>query len=142
MKPVISGLVSSRGGQFVLLSGFGWCLDFAIFYANIAWLGLQPAWANMISATVAAMTVFVIARWVIFDSGSRSFRSTIIYLAYTEFNIVVWALVISFVASLLHSWTSLATATGAVIAKIIVTPISLFLNFVVSRRLSRDGSNE
>lgn len=142
IKSIISRMGGSKGRCFVALSGVGWCLDFALFYIGVDWLEMPSAWANIISATTAAMSVFLASRWWVFKASGTGLRSIFVYFLYTESNIVVWALAISWITSSIHDIASLSLTNSALLAKVIVTPLSLACNFVVSRWLSRDRSYE
>ena len=123
---------------FVLLSGAGWVFDMALFWAGVSLLGLPPGIANVISATVAAMTVYAVSRSLVFGTSARPDRSFIAYFAYVEINIVLFSAAIQLLAGLIAGRQFVADPDlAALVAKVIVTPFSLACNFLVARWLSR-----
>lgn len=136
--PDLAGL----GKSFLLfagLSGGGWLLDMLLLWLGVSQLGLPAGVASFMSATVAAMSVYVISRSVVFGSAARLDRSALAYLAYTAANIVVWAIAIQLLADALVAYFGLRTVDAALWAKIAVTPLSLAMNYVASRLLSPRG---
>lgn len=124
---------------FVLLSGAGWLLDLGLFWIGVQQLGLIPGVANFVSATIAAMAVYFVSSRLVFRGG-QSGGKALVYFAYTEANIVFWALAIE---ALTYGLLSLGFGYGkpaaALIAKIGVTPLSLGCNYLVTRYLARRG---
>lgn len=139
MNLILHRLRSSKGAQFVALSGAGWCLDFLLFYVALVYFFASPALANLIGSTTATMIVFLVSQRIIFDARYISFRSSAIYLIYTESNIVIWSLIISLVSLSIHDSTTATASWAAITAKVIVTPLSLVCNYLVSRWLSRSN---
>ncbi|KAB2702071.1 GtrA family protein [Brucella lupini] len=128
--------LSVQAVKFIIFSGLGWLCDFAIFGLLVSVAGMSAGSANFISATIAAMAVFIASKLFIFASRESLGRSTLYYLIYTEANILVWALIIQFITHQLVSLNVLNYSTSALFAKLIVTPFSLLCNFVTSRWLS------
>ena len=129
-------LFNSPALRFVMLSGFGWVLDFFLFWIGITKIGLVPGIANFVSATVAAMLVYCAAQWLVFDNRRIAFTATVGYLLYTEVNIVVWALVIHYFSIEITKMIEIDIKTAAFFTKIVVTPLSLGCNYLVSRAIS------
>ncbi|MEO5806152.1 GtrA family protein [Devosia sp.] len=123
--------------QFIVLSGAGWLLDFCLFWCAIVMLGLPPGPANVISATIAAMAVYLVSSRLVFGRSEASGKAMFIYLLYTEANIALWALAITVLAGLLAAM--MAPIHAALVAKILVTPLSLTCNFLVTRFLVQRG---
>lgn len=120
---------------FVAISGCGWLLDFALFSLAVGLAHWPPGVANLVSATVAALSVFLVSRRLVFRRNDRDWRAVGLYLAYTEANIVFWSLAIQLVSGTFVTW-ALAPSMAAMLAKIVVTPLSLTANFFVTRLLS------
>lgn len=121
---------------FVLLSGFGWCLDMSLFYGLVHILKLGPGIANMASATTAAMIVFLITRSLIFNSRHNGKNSIAVYFFYIEINILLSATGIEWLAQHLSSAYEVAPTSAAITSKVLITPASLICNFLVTRWLS------
>lgn len=137
MNMIRSHLLSSKEVQFILLSFVGWCLDFVLFYAGVALLSVPPAWSNIISSTTAAMTVFLLSQRFVFDAQYVSIRSNVIYFAYTVSNIIVWSVAIASLSTSIGNSLAVVGASSALIAKVIITPLSLFCNYFVARWVSK-----
>ena len=128
--------------KFGGLSGIGWVMDACILLALVNLLGLPPFAANLISSSVAALSVFLLSRETIFKKAARGTGVRVTgYLLYT----FVVICVASFGLQLIANWLAhtaydrhvvLTVAELAAVAKVFVTPPQLLLNFMVSRFLS------
>jgi putative flippase GtrA len=125
--------------KFGSLSGAGWLLDFAILLALVGALGAPAIVANVVSSSIAAFTVFLFSRRMIFKPAEGGLEARIAsYLAYTLCVIAVTAEAMSLIV---HALGALGEARGwrvspttlAAIAKIAITPPTLILNFLMSR---------
>ena len=128
--------------QFGGLSGLGWLADACILLALVHFLGVAPFAANLISSSVAALSVFLLSRELIFnkESGRTGLRIAA-YLAYQLALICVASVAMQFLSTWLRGLAqaqgmALSATAVAGIAKVIVTPPQLVLNFLVSRSLS------
>jgi putative flippase GtrA len=131
-----------RALGFVLFSGLGWCLDMCVFFGLVHALALPSGLANLISATTAAMAVFVVSRVLLFDRARRSVKPILGYFFYSEVNILLSAAVIEAISLHLSSAYTLRSTTAAIAAKIMVTPLSLACNFFVTRWISGKRADE
>lgn len=128
--------------RFVGLSGLGWLLDFSILLALVAATLASPAVANAVSASVAALTVFCISRYTVFRAAERHLALRIAgYLIYTLGCIAVTSTIIGRIVPLLHPFVLATMPVDAswaptAVAKILVTPPQLVLNFSVARLLN------
>lgn len=136
-----------RLSSFTILSGIGWCIDFAIFNLLVA-LGHSGFAANLVSATVAVTFVLVMARrWIFHDHVETLGRTVARYAAWNVVAITVASLAIRLIMAALErfDWTGVAawagTAAGhpvataalvANLAKIMVTPFTMYANFVAT----------
>lgn len=127
---------------FASLSGAGWLFDMALFSVLVSVAGFAPALANFISASIAALSVFLLSRSAVFGNRGGGARPALVYLGYTWAMIVVWSFAIASLAGLLATPADDGNALvgepsmAAIVAKVIVTPFSLALNFLVARFLS------
>lgn len=135
-----------RLSYFTIVSGLGWCLDFAIFNVLVG-RGEPGFLANCISATTAVTFVFVFARRWIFRMHAGSLASAV--LKYALWNIIAIAAASQMIRLLGAELASLDTGeiarlvqsvapirmSGAQIAynlaKILVTPLTMYMNFLV-----------
>ncbi len=139
-NPKQGGLVAFL--KFGGLSGMGWLLDFTLLLAMVGGLGVPPFVANVISSSTAALTVFLVSRRFIFarSEGALGTRVTA-YLLYTLCVIAVAALAMTWI---IQASGELAQAYGhdpsrallTAVAKVLVTPPQLLMNFLVSRHMS------
>lgn len=128
--------------KFGSLSGLGWLLDFAILLALVGGLGAPTFAANLVSSSVAAMAVFLISRRLIFTPASGGLEKRVaIYFAYTLAMIGLAAGAMTVIVDILSAvavrqdiHASAVVVTG--MAKILVTPPLLILNFLMSRHTS------
>ena len=128
--------------RFGGLSGAGWLFDFAVYLSILYVVGLLPYIANFISSSLAAILVFTISREFIYDkadgSGGRRF---VYYFFYSAIAIILASMSILYLSLQLGNFSirneiHLTEFSVAVIAKILITPPLLILNFLMSRFLN------
>ncbi|WP_439669047.1 GtrA family protein [Cupriavidus necator] len=127
--------------RFVVLSGGGWCVDFVLLILLVR-CGVVAGVANFISACVAAGLVYWLSRSVAFrvDSRSTAAAGLLIYVLYTIGIVAIFSILLEGVARYLvvvigpdeRSWS-----ISVMLAKIIVTPLNLLVNYLVARTLVR-----
>jgi putative flippase GtrA len=129
--------------RFAGIAGCGWLLDACLLMALVGALGVPPAGANVVSSCVAAVTVFLVARQTIFDKADRALPMRVaVYVIYTLIVIAIASFFVGLITNALDEalpaawWPSHRVVASAAIAKIVVTPPQLLLNFFVSRFLS------
>ena len=131
--------------KFALISGIGWTLDVVLFASLVA-AGLRPLVANCMSAATAVVFVFAIAqRRTFVHDGSLILRKFGLYAAYNILGISLASLTVAFVAAWMLEASSryLALDAGDLLlgfvplivavslaAKIVITPITLYANFL------------
>ena len=128
--------------KFGGLSGMGWLLDFALLLSMVGGLGVPPFAANIVSSGVAALTVFLLSRRLIFNRSEGALGTRIaVYLLYQLCLITAAAgamvLIIQGLGALAQFGgfgPSHAALTAA--AKVLITPPQLLLNFLMSRHMS------
>ena len=124
---------------FVGISGIGWIIDFAIF--NL--LNVKSDYVaanNMISSLVAVCFVFSVSTRKTFVQKDGRFNIRIKFAIYVLYQIVLIILISKLLAAINAGLMSVlvgSTLAGfsAMIAKIIVTPITMLLNFCVMKLL-------
>ena len=122
--------------QFVGLSGIGWILDFTT-YTLLGLVSDKLFINNIISSLVGVTFVFIFATRKVFQNSSK------IPLKWKYFIYVVYQLVLIFLISKLLSFVALfivenidiaiVISLSGVIAKILVTPVTMVLNFFVMK---------
>lgn len=124
--------------KFWGLSGIGWMMDLGV-YMLLALFSSNLMVDNMVSSWVGVSFVFIFSTRYVFHNESYVplLGKYIIYLLYQL--ILIWG--ISYLLSIIHQiilqpLSILGYATIAVIgAKIIVTPITMVLNFIFMKEI-------
>ena len=129
-------LIQAAG--FVGLSGIGWLLDFGVF-AILGHFFSNVTANNFISSWVGVTFVFLFATRKVFRNNSRiSLKwKYAIYLLYQLILIALVSQLLGFVNGLLLDYVhiSLIEQFSGIAAKILVTPITMLLNFIVMKNL-------
>ena len=126
---------------FVVVSGLGWLIDTSVFMTLSGVGRWQPTAANVVSGSCGALFVFAVSARGIFRRNRGSLAQKIlVLLAFNLVVIVISSFVLGFLTdridalALRMAW-SLPSADIKLAAKILVTPVTLVLNFVVVRFL-------
>ena len=122
--------------KFVGLSGIGWILDFCI-YTVLGFVSGNIILNNIISSWAGVTFVFLFATRKIFQNNSRiSLKwKYVIYLVYQCILIFLISKLLGHVnAFILDNFDmELIVRFSTVISKIVVTPVTMILNFVVMK---------
>lgn len=122
--------------RFVGLSGIGWILDFCT-YTVLGFFSGNLVANNVISSWVGVTFVFIFATRKVFQNNSRiSLKwKYVIYLLYQCVLIFLVSLLLKEVDGAIIKWVSieLIQAYSSIIAKIVITPITMILNFFVMK---------
>ena len=118
--------------RFVGLSGIGWLMDFAV-YTLLSLRMENLALVNVFSSLVGASFVFIFSTRFVFRDSHR----IPLWLKYAIY--IVYQLLLIFLISKLLAWIAAGIALyapwallrklAAVLSKIIVTPITMTINF-------------
>lgn len=118
--------------RFVGLSGIGWLMDFAV-YTLLSLRMENLALVNVFSSLVGASFVFVFSTRFVFRDSHR----IPLWLKYAIY--IVYQLLLIFLISKLLAWIAagivryapweLLRRLAAILSKIIVTPITMTINF-------------
>ena len=119
---------------YIFISGAGFILDFIIYAAEVGIFEVNPGIANYFSATIAAISVYVVSNILLFNNRQSFY--IFYYIIYTELNIIFWSLLILKVTGILFLFNSELKYVH-LIAKAFVTPISLLLNYIVTSHLAK-----
>lgn len=109
--------------KFLTISGLGLFLDLTLFWLLTTW-DLQPFFANMASASLAVVTVYLLSIKFMYEQEFRIVSLGLVSIWYT-FSILLWSSMISLLINLL-SITPLEV-------KIMVLPATFLMNFFVMR---------
>jgi len=128
------GKIFQQAVRFVGLSGIGWILDFCTYTVLGLFSGNLVA-NNVISSWVGVTFVFIFATRKVFRNNSRiSLKwKYLIYLSYQCVLIFLVSLLLKEVDAAIVNWVKieLLQTYSAIIAKIVITPITMILNFFV-----------
>lgn len=122
--------------KFVGLSGIGWVLDFFI-YTFLGLLSSNVVVNNMISSWVGVTFVFIFATRKVFQNNNKNSlkRKYFIYIAYQIVLIFFVSKLLGIVNEVMVSniHIEMVDKFSAIISKILVTPITLVINFIVMK---------
>jgi putative flippase GtrA len=124
--------------RFIGLSGIGWILDFCT-YTGLTFILSNVVVINFISSWVGVTFVFMLATRNIFKNNSKiSLKWK--YLIYLSYQLVLIFLISKLLGEI-NQWIvnnariELMQRFSGIISKIIVTPITMVLNFIVMKNV-------
>lgn len=136
MEAGMVGKLLQQAVRFVGLSGIGWILDFCT-YTVLGFFSGNLVINNVISSWVGVTFVFIFATRKVFQNNSRiSLKwKYLIYLLYQCVLIFLVSLLLKEVDGAITKWISieLIQAYSSIIAKIVITPLTMILNFFVMK---------
>lgn len=122
--------------RFVGLSGIGWLMDFAV-YTLLSFILSNLALVNMISSLVGASFVFLVSTRFVFQNSHRIplYLKYAVYIGYQLLLIWLISLLLAKINLLLLGLlgSTVLAVFCPTLSKIIVTPITMCLNFFVSK---------
>lgn len=122
--------------EFVGLSGIGWILDFCT-YTGLGGVSTNLVFNNIISSWVGVTFVFAFATRKVFQNNSKiSLKwKYLLYILYQCVLIFCISKLLNIVniAILDNVTVELITRFSSIVAKILVTPITIVLNFFVMK---------
>ena len=118
--------------RFLGLSGIGWLLDFTV-YTLLSMRMENLALVNVLSSLVGASFVFIFSTRFVFRDSHRiplTFKYAI-YIVYQLLLIWLISRLLAWVAAgiALHAPWELLRRLSAILAKILVTPVTMTINF-------------
>lgn len=129
--------------KFFITSGIGWLLDFSIVWLLVSLAGISPFFANAAGSTIGILFVFFTSLYKIFENnGKFIILKLLLYIVYSIFLILSMSLLVQFLSDNVvfntmsgYFITWLLPVPVALIAKVILTPVSLILNFFVVKSI-------
>lgn len=120
---------------FIITSGFGWLLDMTIFFSCVHFFNIPVVLSNFISAGMAVIFVFFLSTKHIFKNvGASISLKLVIYIFFQLVSIFIFSIIIEWMSTFFAYFQSIS-GMRHIVAKIVVTPISLLTNFIVMRYL-------
>lgn len=126
---------------FAIISGLGVIIDFVIMWCSLSFIGLTPFLSNCIGSTFGISFVFFVSSHKLFiNKGHLIYVKFLVYLIYSVGLIFVASSIIQYLSYIdiilkLQNILLLKFLPQPVFAKIIVTPFTLIINFIVAKLL-------
>ena len=133
MKKIVKQLFG-----FVGISGIGWIIDFIIYNILSSVFKVDISIANMVSSLVGVTFVFVFSTRKIFENGGKlDIRvKCAIYIVYQIILILGVSKAMPFVKEFLIDFDiDFIIKYANILAKILVTPITMIINFIFMKYL-------
>ena len=128
--------VLKQAVKFVGLSGIGWIRDF-LTYTILGFISSNVVVNNIISSWIGVTFVFIFATRKVFQNQSQiSLKwKYLIYLGYQVLLILLISKLLGQVNEfiLVHNTIRIIGRFSTIISKILVTPITMVLNFIVMK---------
>ncbi len=122
--------------RFIGFSGLGWILDFAVYSILGIWFSNLVV-NNFISSWVGVTFVFAFATRKVFENTSKVplWAKYLIYIVYQFVLILLVSKILGVIDVFIttHFTWEVLLKTSQYIAKILITPITMTLNFFVMR---------
>ena len=124
--------------KFVGLSGIGWILDFSV-YVVLGLITDNFMLNNILSSWVGVTFVFIFSTRKVFQNNSKISLGLkyLVYIVYQCVLIFVVSKVLEEIAAFIVMNVEISTiiSLAPIIAKIIITPITMVLNFFIMKGL-------
>ena len=123
--------INKEGYRFVIASGIGCLFDFTIYSLIICNINIEPFYSNTISSLIASTGVYIFTSLY---NNNYNAKGIALYFIYTIINIIVFSYFINIIIiNSVNTYNNHNVAS--IMAKIIVTPVSLLCNFITSKFL-------
>ncbi len=129
--------------QFYLVSGTGWIIDFTIFTSLTHFYAIPVLYANIISSIPSITLIFFVSTKKVFSENKTRFSTGVKYVIYIVYQAILLVL-ISLLAEFLFfvimtnflNTMPLLIEFAEPIIKIIITPITMVINFLFMQFLA------
>ena len=126
--------------NFLFLSGIGWLIDFTLYllFSNI--FNLKIIYSNILSSIPAVTFVFFVSTRKIFSKNNSRISLKEKYLIYFLYQLIlivlisIWAQYL-YLLSLKNISMNIELKFLKIIIKILITPITMLINFIVMKFL-------
>lgn len=127
-----------QGIGFIGISGIGFIIDFIIYNVLSSLLPINVNICNMISSFIGVSFVFIVSTRKIFINNSK-IDIKLKYIIYIVYQLILISLV-SYIMLILKNYllgidVDLITKYVNIIVKIIITPFTMIINFIVMKKL-------
>lgn len=124
--------------KFIGISGIGWIIDFCI-YTTLGFFSKNLLLNNMISSCAGVTFVFIFATRKVFQNNSKIPLKWkyVIYLLYQFLLIFSVSVLLKYINGAIHEYITvdIILKYSSIISKIIITPVTMVLNFFVMKGL-------
>ena len=124
--------------KFLFVSGTGWVIDFGLYSILTGIFELQILYSNILSSIPAITFVFIVSTKRIFKENKDGFSIKQKYLIYFVYQMVL-ILLVSLLGQFLYTIiinNGINFSFLKIIIKIIITPVTMILNFFVIKYLA------
>lgn len=122
--------------KFIGVSGIGWIIDFIIYNIFLSLFKINVDIANMISSLCGVTFVFIVSTRKIFINNNNIKIKYIIYIAYQIVLILTASHIMLLIKEYLFNYNiNLINKYINIIVKLIITPFTMLINFVVTKYL-------
>lgn len=139
---MITKKLTIQCAKFFVTSGSGWLLDFGFYLFLSHTLNFNVAYANMISCIPALTFVFIISTRKIFHQRESKIPLKSKYFIYFFYQLIL-VFCVSWLGQAIYQWIFgthlmqiLIASHLKLICKLMVTPITMTINFFVMKYLS------
>ena len=118
--------------KFLFVSGTGWMIDFSLYFIFTSILKYEVFYSNILSSIPAITFVFIVSIKKIFRenrNGISTGKKYLIYFLYQMFLVIL----VSLLGQFLYLF---ALNHMKIVIKLIITPITMTINFFVMKFLS------
>lgn len=126
--------------SFLIVSGTGWLIDFSIYLILTYFAGFNVIVANICSSIPAITLVFLVSNKKIFKNKNSNLKLKTKYMVYFGYQLLLILCISEFGEFLYNTLFDiieipLILSNLKLIIKIIITPITMILNFIVMKNL-------
>ena len=127
--------IRERAIKFIFTSGIGWILDFGIYIILTKHFGWEVLYANFCSAIPSITFVFIVSTSKIFKNKQTKLSLPYKYLIYFIYQMIL-IISVSYIGQVLYgvfiNFVKIPFVLSylKIFIKIIITPITLLLNFL------------
>ena len=123
--------------KFLGLSGCGWMIDFTVYAVLELWFPQTLFENNIISSLAGGTFVYLLCTRMVFQQSSKIPLKWkyLIYLTYQIILIISISKLLAIINTLIleHMTWEIVLRASALLSKIIVTPVTMILNFFVMK---------
>ena len=124
--------------KFLFVSGTGWMIDFSLYFIFTSILKYEVFYSNILSSIPAITFVFIVSIKKIFRENRNGISTGKKYLIYFLYQMLL-VILVSLLGQFLYLFAlnhNFKYKTMKIVIKLIITPITMTINFFVMKFLS------